>query len=299
MYPHYLIYFLTGVMLDIVYTVAISGIAEKNTYKAVIGSVALTLVSYTVLYNLILSPQFIANLLWYAAGGALGTFITLQKDRLMKLTTKTIAAGIIIIGCFLGYLILIQYVGHDILIPNQSAVISSPSNTRATYKYENIRIKQWKHYYNLPGMLNDWKRNFYITQIIEMFLQAGFDTISANIYAEIPTVETNWDIRATSKKGAIGLWGIMPATGKKYGITEHALFDPHIATVTAIRELKLLDSLMGHDIAKVLFSYNAGVGAVLERMDKYQTTDVWLVAFSEETYNFAPRVLGAYAACQK
>jgi soluble lytic murein transglycosylase-like protein len=160
----------------------------------------------------------------------------------------------------------------------------------------NIRTIQWKHYYAVnSGEINVNKRSFYYARVKNMFIEAGFPTDEATVYAEIPSVESDWNCRAISKSGARGLWQFMPSTAKEYGLSAEELFDPALSTRIAINHIRDLDSLMNHDVAKVLFSYNAGLGLVNSQLSAYKTNNVWLVPFSStETYHFAPKVLGAY-----
>ena len=160
----------------------------------------------------------------------------------------------------------------------------------------NIRTEQWRHYYTVnTKAINLSKRNFYYARVKNMFIEAGFPANEAAVYAEIPSVESNWNCRIVSASGARGLWQFMPRTAKEYGLSAEELFDPALSTRIAINHIRDLDSLMNHDVAKVLFSYNAGLGLVNSQLLTYKTNNVWLIPFSStETYHFAPKVLGAY-----
>lgn len=160
----------------------------------------------------------------------------------------------------------------------------------------NIRIQTWVHYYSKhPYEIDRKKRNFYYSRVREMFMESGFSPDVASIYAELPSIESNWNSRAVSHAGARGLWQIMPSTAKEYGYSADELMDPEISTRIAIAHIKDLDSLHQHDIAKVFFSYNGGLGTVRAGLEKYETDNVWLVPFpSTETYHFAPKVLGVH-----
>lgn len=71
-------------------------------------------------------------------------------------------------------------------------------------------------------------------------------------------VESGYQPRARSSKGAVGLMQIMPATGRQYGITN--LYDPNAnirAGVTHLR--RLLDKF---PLALALAAYNAGEATV-------------------------------------
>jgi len=164
----------------------------------------------------------------------------------------------------------------------------------------NIRIKQWEHYFTnvAPEYIDFKKRKFYHTRVLEMLIESGIPKERAEIYAEIPTIESNWDIHAKSSKGASSMWGLMDKTARQYHKGKN-IIDPEISTTIAIKHLKLLDSTMGKDVSRVLFSYNGGSGEIASKMEEYETIDTWLIPFNNETYNFAPKVIGAYLTCKK
>jgi hypothetical protein len=72
-------------------------------------------------------------------------------------------------------------------------------------------------------------------------------------------VESNYQPRARSSKGAMGLMQIMPATAKEYRVRN--AYDPKANIEAGIRKLKgLIDKFQVLDLA--LAAYNAGEGAV-------------------------------------
>ena len=166
----------------------------------------------------------------------------------------------------------------------------------------NTRVQQWVHYYSKVDstpLNNIHGRNFYTHPIVQRLIKQGIPIERAEIYAEIPEIESKWKVHAISNKGALGLWQIMPATARRYHFKEQDMYDPVIATECACQYLAFLDSLFSGDVAAVLFAYNGGEGAIASSSKAYRTKDTWLIAFSsQETYNFAPKVLGAWL-CKK
>lgn len=72
-------------------------------------------------------------------------------------------------------------------------------------------------------------------------------------------VESNYQPRARSSKGAMGLMQIMPSTARAYGVRN--AYDPKTNIEVGVKRLKdLLDRLGAVDLA--LAAYNAGEGAV-------------------------------------
>lgn len=92
-------------------------------------------------------------------------------------------------------------------------------------------------------------------------------------------VESNYQPRAKSSKGAMGLMQIMPATAKEYRVRN--AYDPKANIDAGIRKLKdLLDKFKVVDLA--LAAYNAGEGAV----QKFNGIPPY-----RETQNYVSRIL--------
>jgi soluble lytic murein transglycosylase-like protein len=86
--------------------------------------------------------------------------------------------------------------------------------------------------------------------------------LSPMLIAAVTRVESDFDPRDLSNKGARGLMQVMPETGARFGITPDRLFDPapNIAAGSAYLAW-LLDRYRG-DLDLALAGYNAGEGAV-------------------------------------
>lgn len=86
-----------------------------------------------------------------------------------------------------------------------------------------------------------------------------FDVDAALVSAVIKA-ESDYDPRIVSRKGAQGLMQLMPATAKRFGVTD--AFDPNANVHAGTRYLRwLLDRFEG-DVEKALAGYNAGEGNV-------------------------------------
>ena len=72
-------------------------------------------------------------------------------------------------------------------------------------------------------------------------------------------VESNYQPRAKSQKGAMGLMQLMPATAREYRVRN--AYDPKSNIDAGVRKLKVLIDKWGVDLA--LAAYNAGEGAVM------------------------------------
>ncbi len=93
-------------------------------------------------------------------------------------------------------------------------------------------------------------------------------------------VESNYQPRARSSKGAMGLMQIMPATAREYRVRN--AYDPKSNIDAGIRKLKGLLEKFGSDVTLALAAYNAGEGAV----QKYNGIPPY-----RETQNYVSRIL--------
>ena len=73
-------------------------------------------------------------------------------------------------------------------------------------------------------------------------------------------VESGYNPKAVSNKGAQGLMQLMPATARRFGVTNS--FDAVQNLEGGVRYLKYLDSLFPSDLRLTLAAYNAGEAAV-------------------------------------
>lgn len=85
----------------------------------------------------------------------------------------------------------------------------------------------------------------------------------------VVAVESAFDPRAVSAKGAVGLMQILPDTGERYGVradakrrTSDKLLDPATNLRVGTHYLRDLLARFGNDLSLALAAYNAGEGAV-------------------------------------
>jgi hypothetical protein len=103
------------------------------------------------------------------------------------------------------------------------------------------------------------------------------------IYAQMHQ-ESSFKKRAVSHKGASGLMQLMPATARRFGVTN--IFDPKQNIDAGVKYMRwLLDTFNG-DMSLALAGYNAGEGAVM----KYG----WQIPPYSETREYVRRISARY-----
>jgi membrane-bound lytic murein transglycosylase D len=110
----------------------------------------------------------------------------------------------------------------------------------------------------------------------------------------IAEVESSFDARARSPSGAAGLFQLMPATAKRFGLSRwprDERLQPEPSAHAAAQYLKYLHDRFG-DWRLALAAYNAGEGAVQKRLDRYKTKsyDDIAIHLPAETQFYVPKV---------
>jgi len=140
-----------------------------------------------------------------------------------------------------------------------------------------------------PGMLPATKglpvrinKAQYENMVEQTARQVGLE--SALLHAVI-SVESRYDPRAVSPKGATGLMQLMPATARRYDVADP--FDPEQNLQGGARYLRDLMRLFDSDKSLALAAYNAGENAVLRNGNR--------IPAYRETQDYVPKVLGYYS----
>jgi soluble lytic murein transglycosylase-like protein len=89
---------------------------------------------------------------------------------------------------------------------------------------------------------------------------ASAAALEPNLLRAVIVVESGFNVRAISKRGAMGLMQLMPATAARFGSADS--FDPRQNVSAGARYLKFLLDRFGQNVSLALAAYNAGEDAV-------------------------------------
>ena len=112
---------------------------------------------------------------------------------------------------------------------------------------------------------------------------AARHNVDPNLVRAVVKVESNFNPNAVSRKGAMGLMQLMPATARQLKVKNP--FDPEQNVDAGVRHLKQLLESYGGDVKLSLAAYNAGATAVAHSSG---------VPHYAETQNYVRRITNLY-----
>jgi soluble lytic murein transglycosylase-like protein len=105
--------------------------------------------------------------------------------------------------------------------------------------------------------------------------------VDPNLIIAVMRQESGFNSRALSYKGATGLMQLMPATARRFGVTN--IYDPAQNIEGGTRYLRFLLDTFNDDLKLVLAGYNAGENAVVKsgyRIPRYRETQNYVRSIS-------------------
>ncbi|HWJ35188.1 MAG TPA: lytic transglycosylase domain-containing protein [Steroidobacteraceae bacterium] len=134
-----------------------------------------------------------------------------------------------------------------------------------------------------PGKTIDWlARSAKYDQAIAGAAKAN--TVQAALVRAVIAVESGFNPRAVSKRGAVGLMQLQPATARRYGVKD--IYDPEQNIRAGTRYLSDLLTRFDSNLELALAAYNAGEEAV-ERYGRH-------IPPYAETLAYVPSVMRVY-----
>jgi hypothetical protein len=141
---------------------------------------------------------------------------------------------------------------------------------------------------NVPGTVprrttnvNPAHRKQYASMVSTVAKENGLDP--ALLHAVI-TVESGYNPKARSSKGAAGLMQLMPETARRYQVTD--IWDPRQNVSGGARYLRDLLAMFNNNMGLALAAYNAGETAVIQHGNR--------IPPYPETRSYVPRVMQHY-----
>lgn len=110
--------------------------------------------------------------------------------------------------------------------------------------------------------------------------------VPAALINAVIRVESNFNPRAVSPKGALGLMQLMPQTGRRFGARD--LVRPEDNVMAGSRYLRYLLDLFDQDLELALAAYNSGENNVIRAGRR--------IPDIAETAAYVPKVMGQYRA---
>jgi soluble lytic murein transglycosylase-like protein len=162
-----------------------------------------------------------------------------------------------------------RYVDKDGFVHYTDRPVDARYRSRVVVK---VASRNWSRY--APGPV----RVRYQDAVAEAAETHGLEKALLNA---VITVESGFNARSVSPKGAMGLMQLMPETAKRYGANDP--FDPKQNLLAGAKYLKDLLVMFDNDIRLALAAYNAGEKAVL----RYGRT----IPPYRETRRYVPSVL--------
>ena len=186
--------------------------------------------------------------------------------------------------CLLAVMVLPGFARADIFAFTDSNGVTHFSNVPSDARFKLlIAAQSTPAAIVAPGKAVDWlARSAKYDQAIAG--AAKDNTIQAALVRAVIVVESGFNPRAVSKRGAVGLMQLLPATARRYGVKD--IYNPEQNIRAGTRYLSDLLTRFDSNLELALAAYNAGEEAV-ERYGRR-------IPPYAETLNYVPSVMRVY-----
>jgi len=186
--------------------------------------------------------------------------------------------------CLLAVMVLPGYARADIFAFTDSNGVTHFSNVPSDSRFKLlIAASPDSAAAVAPGKGVDWlARSAKYDQAIAGAAKAN--TIQAALVRAVIVVESGFNPRAVSKRGAVGLMQLQPATARRYGVKD--IYDPEQNIRAGTHYLSDLLTRFDSNLELALAAYNAGEEAV-ERYGRH-------IPPYAETLAYVPSVMRVY-----
>lgn len=163
----------------------------------------------------------------------------------------------------------------------------------------NDKVQSFLQYFQIGGhdLFSEWlsRSGKYIPMMKEI-LEAKAMPLDL-VY--LAMIESGFNVRARSKKGAVGPWQFIESTARRYGLRVDSWvderMDPEKSTEAAANYLRdLYDMFESWELAAA--GYNAGEDKVRSAIEKFKISDFWEISeytLPEETRDYVPKLIAA------
>lgn len=187
------------------------------------------------------------------------------------------------------YDVYTKYTRHDIIVYNQKTM--EVYNVYPRPKGSKKAVKRYKKqlFNKYAKLIPKEKKNIAVKTGARGFFEKGFERMHEHYpkiaerleqqgmphqIAFLPFVESSYSHKATSPVGAVGMWQIMPATGRLFGVKKRVrLRDNRVATDVAIKLLKFNYEMLG-DWTLAINAYHSGTGRLLKASNIANSKDI-------------------------
>ncbi len=160
------------------------------------------------------------------------------------------------------------------------------------------RFNKAQRYFNYIGK----RAKPYLHHIVEEVAKRGMPME----LALLPAIESSYMPHAVSPYRAVGMWQIIPSTGRSFGLKQNAWYDGRrdivASTDAALDFLETLYKNLDNNWLHAIAAYNCGEGCVRRAIAKNRAkglpTDYWSLPLPKETKKYIPKLMALSTVVQ-